>query len=342
MSVYKNECKQLSALNTIVDAVVKIQKEDGITLYFRGESKEHDYLIPNLYGKKEWEQLIYDGSEEYYRSLFAELGQDDYTSGTSLFRHIAEFQHYGAKSRLLDLSTNMLVSLYFAVEKDDDKDGYLYIFSNKARKEKFDSGHTVAIKSALNLIPQNLINDFLMFGHVNNNYKCYGEECTTSYIKNHIVSYEENGKEKKVDVSAVEKFMDHLNQRARVREPLEYPIKVYRDITSSHIVLPGKCTERIRQQQGAFIMPAYVSTVEFDSGEKRKLKDIQMDVESSVKELLYKTAFKTRKNKNLIETAVIIIPKNSKRTIRENLIKLGINSSFIYPGIESTSNFLLR
>lgn len=37
----------------------------------------------------------------------------------------------------------------------------LYIYKTKIENEKFDTGHTVAIKSALNFMPQKSINDFL-------------------------------------------------------------------------------------------------------------------------------------------------------------------------------------
>ncbi len=40
---------------------------------------------------------------------------------------LALMQHYGLPTRLLDWSTNMLVGLYFAVNKDEDIDGSLYV-----------------------------------------------------------------------------------------------------------------------------------------------------------------------------------------------------------------------
>lgn len=128
------------------------------TLYFRGESKEFDMRTPSLYLN---EDLTMKGSERYYRTLMNELGTNDYEYNTSLARMMSELQHYGAKTRMLDITKNPLIALYFAVEKDDEFPGYVYLFHSK-NDEKFDTGHTVAIKTAMSLMPQSVINNFLM------------------------------------------------------------------------------------------------------------------------------------------------------------------------------------
>ena len=127
-------------------------------LYFRGESEYFPKRTPSLYLQ---DSLIEHGSEYYYRSLINELGRDDYEANTSLVRLISELQHYGAKTRMLDITKSPLIALYFAVEKDNEKPGYLYIYRTTESGEKFDTGHTIAIKCALNLIAPEVINDFL-------------------------------------------------------------------------------------------------------------------------------------------------------------------------------------
>ncbi len=47
------------------------------------------------------------------------------------FSALVKMQHFGLKTRLLDLTENPLVSLYFAcAEKDEDNDGALFILTN--------------------------------------------------------------------------------------------------------------------------------------------------------------------------------------------------------------------
>jgi hypothetical protein len=164
-------------LPVILKAVLGLNEDEVTRLYFRGEHKKYDYMIPSFYRDGN-ETLVYEGSEKYYRFLMSELGRDDCTDSTSLIRLMAEFRHYEAATRILDVSKNLLTAVYFAVEysKDTkDEPGYIYIFSahktlslytlikNKEmyKEEFFDTSLTIAIKAALNLINQNFINSFL-------------------------------------------------------------------------------------------------------------------------------------------------------------------------------------
>ncbi|MBS4761614.1 FRG domain-containing protein [Carnobacteriaceae bacterium zg-ZUI252] len=304
--------------------------------YFRGESSYHDLRLPSLYRE---ENLTMCGSEYYYRALLSELGRADYQENTSLVRLISELQHYGAKTRLLDITKNPLIALYFAVEKDDDKPGYLFVYKSDICKEKFDTGHTIAIKSALNFMPQDVINEFLdSVGSIKekiiSNLECTKLEEIEDKLKKEEVT---PGECKRV-VAAITKFMELLNQRARVREQLVYPFKIFSDLQQAHIVIPSKTTDRIRQQQGAFIYPRYVST-------KNSYESIKEQISDSIDAL--STEFQTDKeikgDKNKKQSfSVIKIDGGNKKAIRNELALLGITEGSIYPDIEHQSAALLK
>ena len=245
--------------------------------YFRGENSYYELRTPSLYLQ---EGLTLDGSEYYYRMLLSELGRDDYQENTSLVRLISELQHYGAKTRVLDITSNPLIALYFAVEKKDDKSGddksgYVFIYESDEENEKFDTGHTIAIKSALNLIPQEIINNF--FKAVN--FICKDEselerlenvplENLNKKLKDKLRERNQELYEVKIEEleASIAKFMELLNQRARVRERLNLPFKIAMDLGKAHIVIPSKTTDRIRQQQGAFIYKSDEENEKFDTG----------------------------------------------------------------------------
>ena len=81
-----------------------------------------------------------------------------------MFNFIAEIQHYGAVTRNIDISSNPLVSLFFAcedAEKDIKDDGVIHVYVSELNKEKYSTGHTVSVKTALNFVDQEKINQFL-------------------------------------------------------------------------------------------------------------------------------------------------------------------------------------
>lgn len=155
----KNEIT-IGSLTTFLEFILNSEKnkEEGFNYYYRGEPRYYELRTPSLYLH---ENLTLNGSERYYKMLFNELGVDEYIDNSSLVRKLAELQHYGAKTRILDITKNPLVALYFAVEKELDKPGYVYFFREESSYEKFDSGHTVAIKSAINLMPKDTVDKFL-------------------------------------------------------------------------------------------------------------------------------------------------------------------------------------
>lgn len=374
--------KKLESVTTFLDCIIEgrkqKQEQKQYNFYYRGENAKFSYRTPNLYRQKE---LVREGSEYYYRSLLNELGRTDYKDGSSLFQLLSELQHYGAKTRMLDITSNPLVALYFATEEGrDDDDGYVYLFREEKDKEKFDTGHTIAIKSALNLIPQNKINTFLMIlteidDYLSNSCGIYGcllynnveelienveswEDFFTIYeeklrfinlpIDNIVETQEEYDSiyyefttniEKRQEIlkailkQILSEFLDLLTQRAKTNEELKYPFRIFRDLLDSHIVLSSKRTERLRQQQGAFIYPCFTKTSEND-----------IDENDIIKEIIHNSIMKksARLNYQEQEYTHIVIPKDKKKVIREQLALIGIDAGFIYPDIKHRSEALLN
>ncbi|CAO1610333.1 conserved protein of unknown function [Brochothrix thermosphacta] len=303
--------------------------ESNQQLYFRVESEEYIHRTPSLYIN---ESLSKQGSEYYYRTLLNELGRVDYQESSSLVRLISELQHYGAKTRMLDITKSVLVALFFAVEETDrKKPGYIYIFKEEIGKEKFDTGHTVAIKSALNFMPQKVVSDFLDISskvvEEGLNIETYGKYTDEELFIRLVDILEPQTFDSYKDIC--KQFMELLNQRAKVRERLMYPLKIYNDLNRAHIILPAKSTERIRQQQGTFIFPKYVSTT------TNSHEEIKKQVSNSIHEL--QTNLKSNKH----EFSVIKIPAGYKKTIRKELAQIGITPGFVYPDIEHQSASLI-
>lgn len=98
-----------------------------LLIAFRGESQDFGKtkLMPSMFRESEY---IY--KENYLFDLFCDLGLID--NDDKWIDKATETQHYAALSRMLDITFDCLVALYFACCSDNEgnnaKDGYVYIF----------------------------------------------------------------------------------------------------------------------------------------------------------------------------------------------------------------------
>lgn len=98
-------------------------------LYFRGQSDIKYELIPSIgrYTKSftddNWqiaEAPLIEAVQQRFPDIFNERNYP--------MLLLAKLQHYGVDTRLLDITKNSLVALYFACNENDDKDGEVFVF----------------------------------------------------------------------------------------------------------------------------------------------------------------------------------------------------------------------
>lgn len=98
---------------------------------FRGESQPHFKLIPSIARKYPSENGINAAEDnlldEFKRLAITELSATPQTD----FEWVFLAQHYGLKTRLLDWTTNPLVALFFASEKDDEHNGVVHCIETR-------------------------------------------------------------------------------------------------------------------------------------------------------------------------------------------------------------------
>lgn len=118
----------IDSLEKYISQIKKIMP----SYYFRGESKIYPERIASAFrscknGKDGWNskkpfpfmQMI----NEFYKEIAYKLDEDraDF---------IAFAQHYGIPTNLIDITTSPLIALYFAVEKDFDDTGIVYVMDD--------------------------------------------------------------------------------------------------------------------------------------------------------------------------------------------------------------------
>ena len=113
-------------------------------LFFRGHSDETFLLRPNLYRKERY----YVNEDNIYKETIVNSPQEFYHCKKTI-EVLVKMQHYGIPTRLLDITRNPLVALYFACCENDDKNGEVVLLNIPIRYVRFYDSDKITILANL-------------------------------------------------------------------------------------------------------------------------------------------------------------------------------------------------
>ena len=120
----------IRSVSEYLECLSKIKMEPKTTFsvgcftLFRGQANANWLLSPSLYRQNLFE------AENLLLTEIKHICPNEF--GDNRFDSLVKMQHFGMPTRLLDVTTNPLVSLYFACESSEqsNEDGIVYIFPN--------------------------------------------------------------------------------------------------------------------------------------------------------------------------------------------------------------------
>lgn len=124
----KNKIHILDDLTKIISELNDLVNDTDIKLYFRGQSNLEHILIPSLYRNN---NNLYENY--YYKDVMAKY-PNEFLNCRYTFDELTKMQHYQIPTRLLDITSNPLVALFFACHNKDIM-GRLFVF--KVHKDEF-------------------------------------------------------------------------------------------------------------------------------------------------------------------------------------------------------------
>jgi hypothetical protein len=300
--------KKIESVQDFLDKLETLEIPNETELFFRGETKKRD---TNNQASIFREDYLIKNEHKIFRD-FILRNPDEFTSDMTVFEKLAKMQHHDLPTRLLDVSSNPLVSLYFACENyKGAEDGIITVFKVPKDEIKYFDSREVEVISNIALMKPESFDNPLMKKEVFKKFEIHQnliEKMNNSENgENTEIELDSNLEYFNLQVKMLLKYSD-LKQRVKELDSLQ----IIGDIGNTFLVKHLQSNRRIIMQSGAFIIFGASRTKE------TKLKPSPI----------------------FCNTETIIIDKSQKQKILNQLEKLGISQDRIYPEMDKVADYI--
>ena len=281
--------KEISILN-------QNKKDPNAQLFFRGQAVDYWDIRPSIF-RDQMLSIEHNLMTEPLRQVPSEF----YNLSES-FEIMEKYQHYGMCTRLLDITTNPLVALYFACEHYEKED---YSDSENKSSEKVSPQGMVYFKEDNMPLKYNDLDVRILskMASYNMNNDCTLEEIIIKLYEDGIISIDK--KKNWLEENGMSEFI-HICQ-------------------SVCTVLPIMNNDRLIRQSGAFLLPGKLTI----SNRGNSLKDaIITKSEANLRDEFEKKFF--------------YISDDNKEQIRQELENCNVNEAHLFPELEYQLKYIRR
>ena len=120
------------SIANIIRDIQKTELSSDCVRFFRGQESVKWDLTPSLFRTNKFEKNEY----EIYHEIISKCPAD-FKECTSDFEKMVKMQHYGIPTRLLDITTNLIVALYFACQECNEKENAVIYTFDVPKSELF-------------------------------------------------------------------------------------------------------------------------------------------------------------------------------------------------------------
>ena len=223
--------------------------------FYRGVNNSSYLIAPGIYRSNE------NHDENYYFNEISVRCPQTFKTLTNIEK-LTYMQHYGCPTRLLDITTNPLVALYFACMGEEDNDGAIYIFAVDSRDVRYANSDRVQMLATLAEFRESEQETLWKTAYKNLSEKKFAQ------LKNG--KYQEK---------TLEQFYHAIKRHNAAFEREIVPL----DILTPQFVQPNKDNPRILKQDGAFIVSGLDASAEESNNEIRKFIVMEITIPKEFK-----------------------------------------------------------
>lgn len=129
-------------------------RADEYIYFYRGHNDTSYSFYPSIYRHVDDEKKDIKSEDTMFNDAIRYC-PNDFTNSMTSFEKLVKMQHYDLPTRLLDITTNPLVALYFACTNNNRKDGEVVIFKVKRDNIKYFNSDIVSVISNISKRPVN-------------------------------------------------------------------------------------------------------------------------------------------------------------------------------------------